>query len=127
MEYEYNFLPLYKQNEQMNQEPSITEQKLTEAAQKAGMTVRELKELVFQYQRQENKELKDVNDQLQELLRSQQFQITQKEIRNREIQLELEYHNDLVPEHKILMERLKSEKQAKDSPEPEKKKKLFSI
>jgi len=107
-------------------QPSITERKIIEVAKASNLTVRELKELVFQFQRQENKELKDVNDGLAEMLRNQQFHINQKEIRNQEIRLELEY-DEIFPQYEELQKRRKDEREAKNNPDPEKKKKLFSI
>ena len=111
-------------NEQFMNEPTgktpqpTLEEKLTAIAEKGGLTLRELKELIFQLQRQENKSLKDVNEGFEEMLKNQQFHINQKEIRNREIQLELEYA-EIKPQYDDLM------KKRSQPVEPEKKKKFF--
>ena len=97
--------------------PPTVEQRLSEIATQSNLTLRELKELVFQLQRQENKSLKDVNEGFEEMLKNQQFHINQKEIRNREIQLELEYA-EIKPQYDELLKK-------KMQPEPEKKKKFF--
>ena len=106
-------------NETTGKTPQPTlEEKLTAIAEKGGLTLRELKELIFQLQRQENKSLKDVNEGFEEMLKNQQFHINQKEIRNREIQLELEYA-EIKPQYDDLM------KKRSQPVEPEKKKKFF--
>jgi predicted nucleic-acid-binding protein len=105
-------------NPQSNQEKPTLEQRLTEIATKGGITLRELKETVFQLQRQENKSLKDVNEGFEEMLKNQQFHITQKEIRNQEIKLELEYA-EIKPLYDDLM------KKRSQPVEPKKKKKFF--
>ena len=97
--------------------PPTVEQRLDEIAKNSNITLRELKELVFQLQRQENKSLKDVNEGFEEMLKNKQFHINQKEIRNHEIQLELEYA-EIKPQYDELLKK-------KMQPEPEKKKKFF--
>ena len=108
----------FMDNPQSNQEKPTLEQRLTEIATKGGITLRELKETVFQLQRQENKSLKDVNEGFEEMLKNQQFHITQKEIRNQEIKLELEYA-EIKPLYDDLM------KKRSQPVEPKKKKKFF--
>lgn len=105
--------------------PPTVEQRLSEIATKSLITVRELKELVFQFQREENKSLKDVNDGFELMLKNQQFHINQKEIRNQEIKLELEY-----AEIKPMYDELQKKKSQPIDPPPEimpekKKKSLF--
>lgn len=123
----YLFFLSLRSNEQFMNEPTgktpqpTLEEKLTAIAEKGGLTLRELKELIFQLQRQENKSLKDVNEGFEEMLKNQQFHINQKEIRNREIQLELEYA-EIKPQYDDLRER---QKQQADAPVETKKK--FSI
>ena len=94
--------------------PPTNEQRLQAVAEKSNLTVRELKELVFISQRQENKSLKEANDALEESLRNQEFLLNQKQIRNNEIKLDLEFA-DLKPLYQLL----------KEGKYPKKKKLLF--
>ncbi len=83
-------------------EPQPTaEQKLIVIAEKGGVTLRELKELVFQYQRAENKSCKEENDKHEEGQRFIMLNLNDRRIRNEMINLDLEFA-ELKPKNELL-------------------------
>jgi hypothetical protein len=83
------------------QKTSITETKLNEIATKSSITLRELKELVFQYQRTENKSCKEENDKHEEAQRYMALNLNDRRIRNEMINLDLEFA-ELKPKNELL-------------------------
>ena len=94
--------------------PPTVEQRLSEIANKSSITLRELKELVFQYQRAENKSCKEENEKAHEEQREVAQVIQGTKLRNEAMKLDLEYA-ELKPKWDLLQ----------DSERPKKKKFLF--
>lgn len=85
--------------EEPDKKPQPTlEEKLKLIAERSGMnlTIRDLKDLVFQHQKAENKSLKDMLDAVENEQRRQQIYINDKRLRNEAIKLDLE-HKELEP------------------------------
>jgi hypothetical protein len=82
------------------------EQKLQLIAERSQMnlTIRDLKDLVFQHQKAENKSLKDMLDAVENEQRRQQIFINDKRLRNEAMRLDLE-HADLEPLFKLLQQK----------------------
>jgi hypothetical protein len=73
-----------------------TEQRLQSVAEKSNLTVREIKELVFQYQREQNKQMKEENDE-QKLVQERMVELMNgTRIENEKMRLSIEY-SELKP------------------------------